>query len=122
MRLAKLFSASAAMLSANLGDVLHYGSPSQEVLAIVGSESIEEKLEVDGIKRRHVREATIPRTAAASGDGSHVEKVLIHDAVRFAGVDYLVDTILSESERITRCKLARLATHEKTRDAYRRKG
>jgi hypothetical protein len=115
---------AAPMLVEQFGDVVSYtpaGSQIFDLSIIVGPEQIEETMEVDGVKRRHVRECSIPVTALAAGGGLFVAEPTIHDVFAFNGVSYMINRILARTASMTRVAAVLLATHEEARQALRRR-
>ena len=119
------FAAGAAQLAYDLADVVSYtpagGEAPFDMSIIVGPEEIIETMEIDGVKRRHERQCSIPATAAAAGGGVFWDEVTIHDTFTFNGVGYMINRIIARTASITRVAAVRLASHEETRQGLRRR-
>jgi hypothetical protein len=118
------FADGAAQLANDLADCVSYtpvNGAALELSIIIGPEEISERVEQDGLKRRHIRLCSIPRNHRASGGNGYVANVLIHDTFIFQGVGYMVEQILACTDSITRVQAIRLAVHEDTRQQLRRR-
>lgn len=97
------------------------GSTERTVAAVVWPEEIVEEQTPTGIKRKHIRWLTVPRTEAVAGSTAFLAGPGIRDAWTVDGVSYVVEAIESQTEVETLLKLVRVATHEETREALRRR-
>jgi hypothetical protein len=110
------FSAGVADLLYIMGDSVSYaavGGSAVTVSIVVGAERVEERNETDGIKRRHVRDCSIPVASVAV--------VTIGDAFTFGGESYIVDRVISKDASAVDVEAVRLGVAEKTRDGFRRR-
>jgi hypothetical protein len=116
------FADAAAQLGDDLADVVNYtpaGGEPFDVSIIVGPEQLVETMEEDGVKRKHVRECSIPSNARAAG-GAFVAEATIHDVFTYDGIGYMVHRIIARTPSMTRVEAIRLAVHEATRKGLRR--
>jgi hypothetical protein len=118
------FSDAAGQLSDDLADLIDYSPagnvPAVPVSAIVGHEETRAIAEQDGIKSRHVRTITLPRTSAAAGGGPFIADVRLHEQLTIDGMIYTIEAIVSQTASWTRLEAYRSVVREKARQGYRR--
>jgi hypothetical protein len=118
------FDSAAAQLCDDLADTVGYSPDGVEqvvaVAAIIGQEEVRTTQEQDGIKVKHLRPLSIPRTTAAAGGSNCLPNVAMLGQFTVFGLVYSVEAITSQTASWTRLDVYRLVTREKTRQNYRR--
>jgi hypothetical protein len=97
------------------------GLAQRTVTTIIWPEEVTEEQTARGIKRKHVRRLSVPRTAVAANGGPFLASPGIRDVWSVDGVVYSVDAIESQTDTETVLRLLRVTAHEETKEGLRRR-